>query len=171
MPTKKYYISAETDEVIRGKYLVAVEKYSQKFKVEKALIRAIVTVESQNNPFAMRYEPHLKKTEWYTNTLPEKYREDKYSYCSMGFMQVLFGIARSLGFKGTPQDLMDPDHSVHYGTKHLANFLKKYSKMEDAISSYNQGKPRKTADGKYKNQYYVTSVMRFYKQYKAAGTK
>lgn len=166
MPTRNYYISADTEKIIHDKYEAAAKKYSKKFKVDTALIRAITQVESVFNPFAVRFEPHLKRAKWYTNTIPEKYKDDQYAYCSMGYMQVLYGIARDYGFKGTPQDLMSPDNSVHYGTKHLANFLKRWKKVEDAISAYNQGRPRKDKDtGEYKNQRYVDDVMRFYRQF------
>jgi soluble lytic murein transglycosylase-like protein len=162
MPYRRYYISAETEEIIIDKQSQAIAEYSKKFNVEVPLIQAVIKVESIFNPFAVRYEKHLKDKEWYTNLIPRRYKKDKYAYCSMGYMQILYGVARSYGFRGSPQALMDPDKSIRYGTEHLSMYLKKYKRFDSAISSYNQGSPRRQTNGQYRNQTYVNAVKKYY---------
>jgi soluble lytic murein transglycosylase-like protein len=170
MPYKRYYISAVTNNIITKEISHYIEYYSKEYGVEKALIEAIIMQESKENPTAMRYEPHLTKAKWYLKLLTEEQKKDPFSYFSMGSMQVLFGIAKHHGFKGTPHELLNPKYSIAYGVIYLKDLIDRYYNIEDVISSYNQGSPKKYKTGKQAGQYhnqirYVNPVLKYYKQF------
>ena len=144
--------------------------FSKKYKVEQALIKAIIQQESKDNHNAMRIEKHLKKAGWYTKWLSTKEKKNPYSYFSMGSMQVLFAVAKSYGYKGTPHGLLEPEYSIEYGTKHLQKLIKRFYNIESVISAYNQGSPRRYKTGKQKGQFrnqqlYVNPVKKYYKKF------
>ena len=168
MPTKKIFLSVETTELLNKDIDYYINKYSTELKVEKALILAISKIESQRYPFAFRFEPQLKKAKWYNKVLTEEERTNNYSYCSYGIMQVLFGIAKTLGYQDNPISLHLPQNSILYGTKLLKKLMKRYKNIKDVISAYNQGSNKKDKKGRYYNQYYVTKV---YLNYKLNGGK
>ena len=164
MPILKMYVSFDTEKILKEEIKSAINKYNVEYGVEKALIKAIIMKESSDNPFAMRYEKHLKKANWYLKNIPGKYKDSKFAYCSMGCMQILYGIAKSYGFKGTPHELLNPDTSVKYGVRHLKELIKRYYYLDRVISAYNQGTPATVVKtGKFKNQSYVDGVLTFYK--------
>ena len=157
MLSTKLFYSPSTGEMVSSDIEAQITSNAKTFKVDVSLIKAFIKVESMDQHLAMRYEPHLKRFKWYRNTIPKEMHANKYVYCSMGPMQVLYGIARSHGFKGQPYELLNPEYSIKYGVLHLSKLLKRYS-LEDAISSYNQGSPKRGKDGKYKNQRYVDKI-------------
>ncbi len=114
-------------------------------KIEPAIVKAIIKQESQFKPYSMRYESHLKDTnnnnsKWYRNLLTEKEQTNKFSYYSMGLMQILYGIAKAeTGYKGTQLDLLKIDNSLNCGIIYLKKLINKYWIIEDVISAYNQG--------------------------------
>jgi len=140
-------------------------KYADKYGLERALIHAIALQESDKYYAAIRFEPHLRRAKWYRSTLPDKYIDDKYAYCSIGIMQILYGIARSEGFRGSPQQLFEPEYGIKYGCKYIKTLIGRYYYLDKVISAYNQGTPKKEG-GLFKNQQYVDSVL---SKYRAAG--
>jgi len=59
-----------------------------------------------------------------------------------GLCQVQGSVAREYGFAGAfLSDLWEPERNLHYGCRHLAKFVKKYGKIELALSAYNAGRP------------------------------
>lgn len=166
MITLKTFLGDNTANIIKNEVEIAIKKYSKECGVDEKLIRAIIAQESAGVPHAVRYEPQLRKAEWYRKTLPEQYKEDFHAYCSMGYMQVLYGIAVSYGFKGSPHDLLSEDNSIKYGVLHLKKLTKTYAVLNDAIASYNMGSPKKFGPdnprhGEYINNDYVLSVNSF----------
>jgi len=110
--------------------------------VPAGLIRAIITVESGWNPYAVRQEPRIGDA-------------------SYGLMQILGGTARDLGFSGTSSDLLNPSINVHWGVKYLKSRIERYpSDIDAAIAAYNSGTARKGVDGAFINQEYVDRVKR-----------
>jgi len=171
MATLTLYLSNATDTLIREDIDVWIDKYAKKYKLEPALVHAICLQESQKKFAAIRVEPHLKTKGWYLQEIPKYYRKDPYAYCSMGVMQVLFGVARHNGYRGRPFDLIRPKNSIRFGCKILSNLIDKHYYLDKVVSSYNQGSPRMkyvTVRGKrkkvFRNQDYVDSVMEFYKK-------
>ena len=59
---------------------------------------------------------------------------------SFGLMQVQYGTARDMGFKGQPDDLMNPVSSIFFGSKYLKNRIDKYG-LEFGVLGYNTGTP------------------------------
>lgn len=122
------------------------------YGIPAPLIKAVIAKESSFNPRAMKSEPHLKDA-------------------SRGLMQVLYRTAKNLGFTGEAEKLYQPDISIMYGTKLLAENIKRSKNAKipnpvaNAIAAYNAGwskkfpgwAPRKP-DLTYVNQDYVDTV-------------
>lgn len=141
----------------------AIHRCAFLFGVEEKLIRAIIKKESDFQPMVMRFEPGLMNEEWYLDLLTDSEKTKKIYYSSIGYMQVLYGSAKIMGYRGTPHGLLDVNVNLSYGTKYLSKLLGRYKKIDDAVSAYNAGLPRKNADGTYRNQAYVDAVMRNYR--------
>jgi len=146
--------------------------------VSPQLVLAIAQVESNLNLFAYRFEPlyryvwNCKKDkpfrklsrveavcvrhpEGFSSLYGSKDSEWVFQKTSWGAMQVMGAVARENGYRGELSKLCSME-GVRYGIIHLRNYLRRYS-LDDAISSYNAGSPRKVA-GKYANQNYVNKV-------------
>lgn len=160
------YISAQTNALIAESIESELKKWAKHYKVEYALVKAIAKKESDLcTVVPPRYEAHLPKAGWYNKLLPKRYQKDPFSYCSMGTMQVLYGIARSEGFTGQPYKLSSPTNSIKYGVKFLKGLIDSYYDIEKVVSFYNAG-PHKRKDGKFRNHdNYVVPVFRYYKKY------
>jgi soluble lytic murein transglycosylase-like protein len=141
-----------------------IKKYCKEYKVEEALARSIMAVESSSGwDLKPRYEGHLKNKEWYQKYIPEKYKNNKLAYSSIGHFQVLFGTAISMGYTGTPEELSKPENSIKYGIKRIRLLIRNYYQLEKVISFYNAGWNEKK-EGRWRNQIYVDNVMRHYKK-------
>ena len=146
----------------------AIATRAKAFGVDSSLIAAIVMKESSGNRFASRYEPIFRYI-WETETCAKRLKcsEDteiigqKTSY---GLMQIMGSVAREWGFLGWFGELYEIETNLNFGIKHLRQYLLKYPNVSDAISSYNQGSPRRGSDGLYLNQKYVETVLLFKKQ-------
>ena len=141
-----------------------------KMRVDPALAKAIVTIESGWNPNLSRYEPMWKyfyKVDLFASDLkitPATETVDQAK--SYGLFQIMGGVARELGFNGYMQTLFQPETNISWGLMHLRNFTLKYNDIRDVIASYNAGSPRKTANGTtYSNQAYVDKVMENYHRF------
>ena len=178
MPFIKRYISDPTQATLDKNIDTAVWRYSAIHGVDRFLIRAIIKTESDYDVMALREEPHLRdNTGWYKRSLKDVKVLTDYHYCSMGLMQVLFGVASGeYGFIGHPFEMFDPNVNIALGTAHIAKYLKRYKgNLEHAIASYNQGNNGwidKDGDGikdpgePYRNQEYVDKVLAEYERLK-----
>lgn len=147
-----------------------ITKISKKHRVDCRLIGAIVSVESNGDHMATRFEPHYR---WLV--MPEKYAklnsitletEKTLQMSSLGLMQIMGANARALGHQGQLAKLFDPKTNLHYGIAFFNNLLKKYQSEKDAVSAYNQGSPRKNHKGEYSNQHYVDKIFEKYEYLK-----
>lgn len=162
---KVIFLSADTNTMLTEMIEKSITTYCEKYKVEVALVKAIIEQESKFNPFAMRVENKLTNQDWYNKLLTEREKKNKYSYCSLGIMQVLYGIAKSEGYKGNQYALLgNVSSGIEFGVKHLASITKKYYYIESVISAYNCGVPKKEK-GKFINQDYVDKVLINYKKF------
>jgi len=140
---------------------LSIKKYSEKYGIPQDIIRAIIEVESGYNTNAIRYEEHFM---WFEKPFTDyhfhKGTERTSQQISWGLMQIMGSVARQNGFKGNylPK-LLKPEVGIKYGCKHLKSYYKRYGNWKDAISSYNQGSPRKDSEGNYQNQAYVEKVL------------
>ena len=135
------------------------------------IIAAIVSTESNGNPYAVRYE------ERYSYVLSEEEIESHAKYNSVtnitelvnqkhsvGLMQIMFANMRAQGFKGSFAESFGQKENLHHGIIFFNNLFDRYdNSFEDAVSAYNQGSPRKNKNGKYSNQKYVDKVMKKYR--------
>lgn len=135
------------------KYLPLVTAASQKYNVPVALILGHIKQESSFNPNAYRAEPAINDA-------------------SMGLMQMLVKTARSFDSSATLEKLRDPAYSIDLGVAYIAQNLKKWPEVKDAIAAYNAGVPRKNEKGQYVNskgvpnvQSYVDKVYKNYLEY------
>ena len=146
---------------------IAAQKAEQ-HEIDLDLVLAFITVESNFNVWAHRFEPSWR----YSLTDEETNRHAAHNMISVatehvdqctsfGVMQVMGSVARELGYLGNLAGLYDPEYGVHYGCLKLKLELKKYPEMSDAISSYNAGSPRKVG-GLYSNQTYVDKITAAY---------
>ena len=166
MPVKMVIFSRPTFEMLNTEIEQAIKENSKKYQIDEALIKAIIKVESERFPFAFRYEPHLKNAKWYRKLLTKQEQTNWWCYCSYGVMQILYGIAKSEGFKGKPEELQKPGNSIEYGVRYLKTLIKRYYYLEDVVSAYNQGTNAKDEKGRFKNQKYVNKVLKYYRKYK-----
>jgi len=134
------------------KYDRIIDGFALGYGVPAPLIKGVIAKESSFNPNAMKSEPHIHDA-------------------SRGLMQVLYGTAKDLGYKGTAEGLLSPSTSIQYGTMLLAENIRRSERanvtnpVANAVSAYNAGwskkfpgwAPRKP-DLTYVNQPYVDAV-------------
>ena len=114
--------------------------------VDAGLVRAIIRVESSDNPNAIANEPNGHK--------------------SYGLMQLLDTTAAGLGFTGDPRGLLVPDVNISLGVRYLAQLVQRYGDQGTAavVSAYNGGRPLHSGDG-FVNQVYVARVLAAFSQF------
>ena len=88
--------------------------------VPVAIVKAIIAAESGFDPQAIRPEPSLRDA-------------------SRGLMQVLYGTARRLGYRGPPEGLFEPAVNILYGVKLLAQLYQQLQDWPRVFSAYNGG--------------------------------
>jgi len=129
-----------------------------------SLIGAMVSIESNGNPYATRYESdyrYLVDIERFAKLSNISFQTEViHQKTSWGLMQVMGGVAREHFFKESLTSLVKPKRSLHIGCLHYKKFLMQHENESDAISAYNQGGPYKTERGEYKNQWYVNAVLK-----------
>jgi soluble lytic murein transglycosylase-like protein len=72
---------------------------------------------------------------------------------SYGLMQILHGTARDMGFQGDPEDLLDPETNIKWGTAYQNWLYKRYNDFDAVIHAYNEG-PGNYDKGKRVPTYY-----------------
>ena len=58
---------------------------------------------------------------------------------SLGICQIKYKTAQWLGFKGTEQELMQPENNIYYAAKYLHRNLRRYHNITRAVIAYNLG--------------------------------
>lgn len=95
-----------------SKYEEIIEKASQKYGVNKNLIKSVILAESAGNPKAYS-KAHAK-----------------------GLMQLVDSTAQDMGVK----NVWDPKENIHGGAKYLSKMFRQYNgKVELALAAYNAG--------------------------------
>lgn len=142
--------------------------YAKKYKLDPLLVASIVKVESNGESCATRFEP-----KWIYMYYPSQFKEnlgislqteETHQKTSWGLMQVMGSVARELGYSGHLVRLCNPDEGLDYGCKKLRQLFDRYYDVENVVSAYNQGSPRKTPGGLYFNEKYVDKVMGYYRE-------
>ena len=153
-----------------------IAKEADKAGLDKALVCAIIIKETSGAEFSARFEgsrydvearEDIIRVNWrYTYLIDHfaklnmttKMTEYVLQSTSWGPMQLMGSVARELGYSKPLPLLGAASMGIHWGCRKLKSLTDRYSNIEDAISSYNQGNPRKSG-GRYKNQPYVDGVL------------
>lgn len=68
---------------------------------------------------------------------------------SLGICQLHYSTAKWMGFKGTPQQLMEPHNNILYAGKYLKYQLNRYKAVNKAVIAYNFGNAKSFTTTKY----------------------
>ncbi len=121
-----------------------IEKYSNRFKVDIKLVKAVIKIESAYKHKAIG---------------PDAYG-DKSSY---GLMQLQIATAKDIGYKGNIDDLYVPEVNIAFGIKYLKQCLEwANNNVYEALDMYNRGvgMVRKYPYyGDYRNHNYVGKII------------
>lgn len=97
---------------------------SKKYGVPAPVIIATISTESSGESTAYRYEPAFykryiqDKTAWKDNPY---YDDPKRISASYGLMQIMYPTAYTVGFRGEPEDLYDPQQNIEAGAAYIAS--------------------------------------------------
>ena len=139
-------------------YRGELEAIAQQFSLDPDLLHAQVLVESGAKTHAYRFEPGfwhrymMNKPEW-DGANPERVS------ASYGLLQIMYPVARELGYRDIPEHLFAPVTGLHWGAKKLQT-LKDWAQgdMERALAAYNGGmggnKQRPFRNVEYVNKVY-----------------
>ena len=148
---------------------------SKQVGVDPALLWAFSSVESSHNPFRCRYEKDWKypfqvieHAKMLGQTESTEWQMQKFSW---GPMQVVGSVAREMKYSDFLPLLCSWGEGLRVGGLKLVQCLKRNTSLQDAISSYNQGNPKKDAGGKYLNHEYVEKVLLAYSKSKPLFTE
>lgn len=117
------FIYKNKDNILKNVYPIKnkeiVEKYSDKYKIDKYLVFACIKAESN-------------------------FKEDVVSKMgAKGLMQLMSStaeeVAKPLGISVDDKNIFDPDININLGTKYLSSLLSKYGNKELALAAYNAG--------------------------------
>jgi len=95
----------------KGEILNLIDKYSQKYNIDKNLVKAVVKQESGFNSKAVS------------------------SAGAMGLMQLMPSTAKNLGVRNP----FDAEQNIAGGTKYLKNLINKYDSVKLGLAAYNAG--------------------------------
>ena len=100
-------------------YKQYVEKYAEKYGIEKELLYAVIKVESKFNQNA------ISKSN------------------AKGLMQIMDSTAKEIAQKNnielTNENILDPEINIEIGTIYLSQLIEKYNSVDLAIAAYNAG--------------------------------
>lgn len=68
---------------------------------------------------------------------------------SYGICQIKYKTAKSLGFKGSEEELMIPKNNIYYAGKFLAYQHKRYKNWTKAVIAYNRGNAKGLTNSAY----------------------
>lgn len=144
---------------------------SQLHDIDYYWLRAIVRQESDDNIYALRFEAtyhyllnpiHFSKK--LGITLNTEITTQKMSW---GLCQMMGGLAREQGFEEDMGKFFDPKINLTHLAKRLAKLRTISVYSGDVFAMYNGGEgAHKLLDGRYTNQNYVDSVMKYMEEIK-----
>jgi soluble lytic murein transglycosylase-like protein len=73
---------------------------------------------------------------------------------SLGICQIKHSTARWLGFKGTEEELMQPENNIYYAGKYLKYQLNRYKAINKGVIAYNRGHAGKLTTTSYQLKVY-----------------
>ena len=130
---------------------------AQRHSLDPWLMEALVLTESSGRADAFRFEPafydrYLKgKAEW-ADQIPRRVSS------SYGLMQIMYPVAKELGFNGEPEMLFVPSVNLTWGCLKFSQLLGWAAGDENrALCAYNGGKVGNVA-APFRNQSYADKV-------------
>lgn len=153
-------------------WIEMITEKSRQADLPPEMILAIIETESDGNPYAATYHANYSWINMQTKRPADCHpnTESVHQRMAWGLMQIMGAIARDMGFEGWLTELTNPEINIAIGMKYLASLAKKYMEshgIDGVIAAYNAGSPKKTADGKYRNQAYVDKVKSLMLKYAA----
>ena len=137
--------SGAVGRVVASKFATEIKQAAASCNVDEALLQAVITTESADNPYA------------------------KSKRGALGLMQLMPATARNLGVA----DVFDPAQNITAGSRHLKRLLVKFdNNLKLALAAYNAGEGEVIRHGRQIPPYpetaaYVSKVMRLYNQYRS----
>jgi hypothetical protein len=103
----------------------SIDRFKPIFSDQVDVILALIQKESGGNEFAYGDSEN-----------PLIHTDD-----SIGLMQLNYevGTPQGVGFKGSPEDLLNPVLNIYYGSKYFLKQIDRYDDLEKAILAYNAG--------------------------------
>lgn len=129
----------------KKKFMPLIGKAARRYRVDEALLNAVVTAESAYDPRAVSKAG------------------------AVGLMQLMPGTAKRYG----THDRYNPESNVYAGTRYLRDLLVRFKNTKLALAAYNAGENNVIRYG-YKvppfqeTQQYIKKVMYYYDKYRAA---
>lgn len=112
-------------ELVWSRYKPLINFSARKYSLDPKLIFATIMIESGGDAFAIRHEPQINDA-------------------SYGLGQLLYGTARLIGFKGSAEDLYNPEINIDLIGKYHRRNLDTYGEEltpEQLTTAYNTGNP------------------------------
>ena len=130
----------------RARFAPLIAKVSQRYRVDRALVHAVITAESAYNPTAVSRAG------------------------AVGLMQLMPGTAQRYGVR----DRRDPRQNVHGGVRYLRDLLVQFDDLTLALAAYNAGENAVIRHGNRippyrETQRYVRKVLNYYRSYRKAS--
>lgn len=116
----------ERATLVWARYGHWIRAAASEYDLDPNLIFATIMVESGGDTFAIRHEPRINDA-------------------SYGLGQLLYGTARGLGYRGTPEGLYDPETNIYLIAKYHKRNFDHYQDLnsEQLTVAYNTGSPFK----------------------------
>lgn len=133
-----------------------------KANLDPYVILGIMKVESGFNQYAMHYDEgfsNFSTPEKFANAETDLNTEKALQRISYGLLQIEGATLRWLGFTGRFITALDQAVNISYGIKFFKLLTARFIYLNDQISAYNMGTPKKNASGNYINQGYVDKVL------------
>ncbi len=126
--------------------------------LDPRVVEAVVAVESSGRTHAYRFEPKFfdrylaGKPEW-KGTVPERVS------ASYGLMQIMYVVAKELGFSGEPELLFVPRVGLDWGCRYLATLMAwAEGDLVQTLAAYNGGRGGNSKPP-YRNQAYADKAL------------
>ena len=118
----------ERATLIWTRYGSLIREAAQEYDLDPNLIFATIMIESGGNTYAVRQEPRIHDA-------------------SYGLGQLLYGTARGIGYRGTPEGLFDPAVNINLIAKYHKRNFDHYKDLnpQELTVAYNTGSPYKKA--------------------------
>lgn len=144
---------------------------SKKYGVPVPVLIATISTESSGKPDGKRYEDqfysrYIKDQERWKNNPYYKFPERISS--SYGLVQIMYTTAYDVGFRGAPEDLLDPAKNIDAGAAFIASNSQKKEHGWDPpkiACAYNAGRVRKTTENDWGMHCYGNHLDRWVPSY------